>query len=255
MYYKLINGQNIVGVISLSDFRKYQSKHNTILFSDVDHAQYVEYKGVFYRDDWLKAITTDSIQYTNVSIIAIDVNEYNALVEAFETNEEIEVEEYEEPTPEQQVPVDDNEQTTIEFIRNAKVEQMSRICHQIIVNGVDVILSDGESHHFSLEIEDQIKIQALAMKAQSGAETLFWHEDDNYCQFYSASDILAIYAALEAIQTYQTTYFNSLKMYILSMETIEQFNAVTYGMEIPVAYQSEVLQYLLSLQGNGDEQQ
>ena len=132
---------------------------------------------------------------------------------------------------------------------------MSRICHQIIVNGVDVILSDGESHHFSLEIEDQIKIQALAMKAQSGAETLFWHEDDNYCQFYSASDILAIYAALEAIQTYQTTYFNSLKMYILSMETIEQFNAVTYGMEIPVAYQSEVLQYLLSLQGNGDEQQ
>ena len=123
---------------------------------------------------------------------------------------------------------------------------MSKICHDTIVNGIDVILSDGESHHFSLEIEDQIKIQALALKAQNGAETLFWHEDDKPCQFYSASDIMTIYEALETIQTFETTWFNSLKMYIMSMDTVEQISAVTYRMDIPVEYQSEVLKYLLS---------
>lgn len=245
MYYKLISDHNIVGVISLSDFRKYQQKHNLILFSDVDHAQYVEYKGVFYRDDWLKATTTDSIQYTNVSIVAIDEDEYNALIEAFETNEEIEIEEQEEQQ-EWVEPVNEDEQATLEFVKNMKIEQMSRICHQTIVNGVDVVLSDGESHHFSLEIEDQIKIQALALKAQNDAETLFWHEDDKPCQFYSASDIMILYNAMEQMQVYHTTYFNSLKMYILSLDNIEDVGAVFYGMEIPVEYQSDVLKYLLA---------
>lgn len=245
MYYKLIQEKSIVGIISLNDFRRYQPKHNLVLFSDVENAQYVEYKGVFYRDDWLRATTTDLIDYVDISIVRIEVDEYNALVEAFETNEEISVPEEQEQNTEQEV-VDETADAELEFVREAKIERMSQVCHQTIVNGIDVVLSDGESHHFSLEIEDQIKIQALAMKAQNGTETLFWHEDDKPCQFYSASDILKIYAALEECQVYQTTYFNSLKMYLMAMDTVEEIGAVTYGMEIPVEYQSEVLKYLLS---------
>ncbi len=246
-YYKLISGQNIVGVVSLDNFRRYQAKHGIVLFSDIDTAQYVEFRGVYYRDDWLKATTTDRIQYEDVSIISIDETEYNALIEAFETNDEIEIEPTEEPI-DNTIPQDENEQVTLEFVRDAKIAQMSKICHDTIVNGIDVVLSDGESHHFSLEIEDQIKIQALALKAQNGESTLFWHEDDMPCKFYSANDILAIYTALEKIQTIETTWFNSLKMYIMSMETIEQISAVTYRTEIPEEYQSEVLKYLLSQQ-------
>lgn len=245
-YYKLINGQTIVGVVSLNDFRRYQAKHGLVLFSDIEAAQYVEFRGVYYRDDWLRATITESVPYETVSIITIDKTEYDALVEAFETNDEIEIEPTEEPVIDDQTPIDENDQITIDFIRNAKIEQMSKICHDTIVNGIDVVLSDGESHHFSLEIEDQIKIQALALKAQNGAETLFWHEDDKPCQFYSASDIMTIYDALETIQTFETTWFNSLKMYIMSMDTVEQISAVTYRMDIPVEYQSEVLKYLLS---------
>ena len=247
-YYKLINDQNIVGVVSLNDFRRYQPKHGLILFSDIDNAQYVEFKGVYYRDSWLRTVVTDKVSYENVLIISIDETEYNALVEAFEINDEIEIEPDDEPVNDIPVQPDDGEQSTIEFVRDAKIAQMSKICHDTIVNGIDVILSDGESHHFSLEIEDQIKIQALAMKAQNGEQTLFWHEDDKPCQFYSANDILAIYAALEAIQTFETTWFNSLKMYIMSMDSIEQISAVTYRTEIPVEYQGEVLRYLLSQQ-------
>lgn len=250
-YYKLISGQNIVGAVSLNDFRRYQPKHGLILFSDIDSAQYVEFKGIYYRDDWLRATMTDNVPYENVSIIKIEEAEYNALIEAFEENEEIEIEPDDETINEEPIQPDSDEQATLEFVRNAKIEYMSKMCHDTIVKGIDVVLSDGESHHFSLEIEDQIKIQALAMKAQSGEQTLFWHEDDKPCQFYSANDILAMYASLEECQVFQTTYFNSLKMYIMSMQTIEEIRAVTYGMEIPYEYQSEVLRYLYS-QMSGD---
>lgn len=251
-YYKLISGRNIVGVVSLNDFRRYQAKHGIVLLSDIDTAQYVEFRGVYYRDNWLRAVTTDRIQYEEVSIVTIDETEYAALIEAFETNEEVEIETNDNPFNDTSTPqINENEQATIEFIRDAKIARMSKMCHDTIENGIDVVLSDGKSHHFSLEIEDQIKIQALAIKAQNGAETLFWHEDNNYCQFYSASDVLAIYGALEAIQTFQTTYFNSLKMYILSMQTIEEIRSVTYGMEIPIEYQSEVLKYCYRIQQSG----
>lgn len=242
-YYKLISGKNIVGAVSLNDFRRYQSKHGIVLFSDIDNAQYVEFKGVYYRDDWLRSVTTDKVRYESVSIVTINEEEYNALFEAFENNEEIEVDPEEAPV---EIPpqINEEEQSALEFIRNMKIAQMSKKCHDVIESGIDVILSDGKSHHFSLEIEDQIKIQALAMKAQNGAETLFWHEDNNYCQFYPATDIMAIYSGMETIQIFHTTYFNSLKMYILSLNTISEINAVTYGMEIPVDYQSDVLKYI-----------
>lgn len=250
MYFKIIRDDNIVGIASDFNLRKHQPKHNLILFADIETAQYVDVDGRLYRDNWLRKPTSDKIEFIEAEIVSIEEDEYNALQEAFETVGEIAIEPEPEPEPE---PIDtDDPDATLEFVRNAKIEQMSRICRETIINGVDVVLSDGESHHFSLEIEDQIKIQALAMKAQNGDETLFWHEDNKPCQFYSATDILAIYAALEQIQTFETTWFNSLKMYIMSMNTIEEIQAVTYRTNIPEGFRSEVLKYLLGVEGGND---
>ena len=249
MYYKLIDAQTIIGVASIDDFRRYQKKHHIVIYSDIDKAQLVQYHDKYYRDNWLKPLDADcDVEYQTVSIVRIEQDEYESLVEALETNEEIQIEEIIEEPVEEVLPVDENEQTTVEFLKEFKINQMSKYCHDTITNGVDVVLSDGKSHHFSLQVEDQLKIQALALKAQNGEQSLPWHEDDNYCMFYSAEDIMRLYQAMEESQLFNTTYFNSLKMYIKSLTTLDEINAVTYGMEIPVEYQSEVLQYLLSQQ-------
>ena len=249
MYYKLIDAQTIIGVASIDDFRRYQKKHHIVIYSDIDKAQLVQYHDKYYRDNWLKPLDADcDVEYQTVSIVRIEQDEYESLAEALETNEEIQIEEIIEEPVEEVPPVDENEQTTVEFLKEFKINQMSKCCHDTITNGVDVVLSDGKSHHFSLEVEDQLKIQALALKAQNGEQSLPWHEDDNYCVFYSAEDIMRLYQAMEESQLFHTTYFNSLKMYIKSLTTLDEINAVTYGMEIPVEYQSEVLQYLLSQQ-------
>lgn len=248
MYYKLIQGKNIIGIATSIDFRKYQEKHKRILFADEETGQFVEYKEKYYRDDWLRALPEATVRTDYAAIVRIEFEEYSALAEAFLAEKEIEIPEEpaEEPTPEPQT---EDPDVTLEFVKEAKIKQMSRICEETIKRGFDVTLSDGKSHHFSLELEDQLKIQALALKAQAGDTILYWHPDGELCTFYSAADVIKIYRELERIQTMQTTYFNSLKYYINSLQSIEDVSAITYGTPIPEQFQSEVLRYLLTQGG------
>lgn len=131
-------------------------------------------------------------------------------------------------------------------IKAAKIEEMSAICNGIIVEGFDIELSDGETHHFSLEVADQLKISKLNDRANNGSDVLPYHADGEICKFYSAQDIAAINEAMENRIEYHVTYFNSLRNYINDMNDISQVMSVSYGVQIPEKYQSDVLKLLLS---------
>lgn len=134
----------------------------------------------------------------------------------------------------------------IEYVRQKKLREMSEACADTIEYGFDIQLSDGYVHHFSLTIVDQVMIMALAQKAKAGQTVLPWHADGEACQFFSPEDILAVNTEMENLITFEETYFNSLKQYILSMNVIEQINAVTYGQEIPEAYWSDVYRAIIT---------
>ena len=123
---------------------------------------------------------------------------------------------------------------------------MSQCCEGEITKGFDIVLSDGISHHFSLQIADQIKISKLNDRAMAGESFLPYHADNEPCKIYSADDIRAINSAMEYIVEYQTTYFNSLKMYISGMTSKDDIINVTYGTEIPDGYRSEVLSMMIA---------
>ena len=247
MYYKLINGQNIVGVVSLNDFRRYQAKHGLVIYSDVDEAQYVEFRGVYYRDNWLRSLTTESVNFETVSIIRIGETEYNALLEAFETNDEIQVEPVEEQNQNNEPVIAETEQLTIEYVREAKIKQMSNICNQTIENGFDTVLSDHLDHHFSLTTNDQLNLITLSTMIASGETAIPYHADGELCVFYSVEDAETIIETATIWKTYHITYFNSLKSYIDSLETVEEIGAITYGVRIPEEFESDVLKSLYSV--------
>ena len=82
MFYKLVENNIIIGVVTGDDFRKYQVKHKRILISDEENAQFVEYKDVYYCDDWLRALPDGSgIILIPVDIVRIEEEEYNNLKE------------------------------------------------------------------------------------------------------------------------------------------------------------------------------
>lgn len=69
--------------------------------------------------------------------------------------------------------------------------------------------------------------------------------DGELCKFYSPEDIIKISTGATNFKTYQVSYFNSLKAYIESMNDIESISAITFGVQIPDEYMSDVLKSLL----------
>ncbi|MDY4495025.1 MAG: hypothetical protein SPE24_09165 [Erysipelotrichaceae bacterium] len=245
-YYKLLNDGEFIGVGTSYDLRKFQLKHSILLTSDDESAQYIQIDDKLYRDDWFSPTITELLDYTTVKIIVIEKDEYDTLFEAIETGKEIEITD-EEPDIQEELPqIDSDEEVTIEYVKAVKSAEMSATCNKIITNGFDVILSDGENHHFSLTIQDQLNLITLSSMVAAGETVIPYHADGELCKGYSVEDITTIINTATSFKTYHVTYFNSLKVYIDSMNDINEVNNVVYGIDIPEEYQSDVLKQLLS---------
>ena len=140
---------------------------------------------------------------------------------------------------------------SLEELKVSLIARMSNHCNNAITNGFDLILSDGISHHFSLKVEDQLMIQALMLKVKAGETVLPYHADGESCRYFTQEEVMALYSYMERVITYHTTYFNSLRGYINSIDSGDKLN-IAYGDKVPEEYQSEVFKSLLS-EGNTDE--
>ena len=225
--------------------RRYQTKHNIILACDEEEAQYVQLKDDFYRDSWMLPTITNRVHYQNVQVIQISQEEYDTLFNAIEHGEEIEFNDNDEQQPSDEVIIDPIEEVTIEFLKEKKIQEMSAVCNNIIVAGFDTLLSDNETHHFSLTVQDQLNLITLSAMASAGETLIPYHADGELCKMFSANDINTIINTATAFKTYHITYFNSLKVYIDSLDDMNDVTSIVYGVTIPEEYQSDVLKALL----------
>jgi len=248
-YYKLISGSTFVGVATKHDFRVFQQKHKIILACDEEQAQYVQLGDLFYRAQWMVPVTTDRVAYETVEVIRIEKDEYDILYEAVEKGEDIQVEQ-EQPTPEVDTPpVDPNEAVTIDYVKTSKIAEMNHLCNKVIESGVDVLLSDGKVYHFSLTTQDQLNLITLQSMIAAGETSIPYHADGELCRYYSIEDIKKVMDTATAYTTFHVTYFNSLKVFINALDDIAAVAAVQYGMDIPIEYQSDILQALYAAMG------
>lgn len=250
-YYKLISGSTFVGIANQYDFRKFQHKHSVILACREDTAQYVQCNGLLYRADWMVPTTTDDIAYEIVDIIRIEKDEYDILYEAVEQGKDIVVEpEHTEPEIERPA-VDPNTEVTLEFVKSSKIAEMSAACNRVIESGIDVVLSDGKSYHFSLTTQDQLNLITLQSMVVAGETMIPYHADGELCRYYSVDDITLVMNTATAHKTYHVTYFNSLKEYVNALDSIADISAITYGGIIPEEYQSDILKQILAMMSGG----
>ena len=176
--------------------------------------------------------------YDTVTIEETTEAEAAAIMEAIDANRPI-------PQPEPQNPDPDG---SVELVRENTVAKMSAACNAAITAGVDVVLG-GVPQHFSLALEDQLNLISLQGLLAAGATEVPYHADGQECRFFTAEEFNQIAAAATAWKIYQESYFNSLRAYILSMTAVGDLAAVTYGMEIPEEYQTDVLKQLLAQGG------
>lgn len=239
-YYKLINNNSVIGVISSNDFIYYSPIVDCFLRGSEENGEYISFQNKLYRTTWMNGIKVQQ-PYTMVSTIEITAEEYEIYMAAIYSNEGIE-EEIDEPEEKEKETVDPIYQDTLEFIRSSKIKEMSAACRHTIEEGFSLELRSG-THHFSLTTQDQLNLMNLSVMAQT-QELIPYHADGEECIFYTSDEINLIVETATNLKIYQTTYYNSLKTYINALETIEEIAAIEYGTPIPDEYKSDALRII-----------
>lgn len=227
MFYKVIYKNIVIDILNNPTWVRWLSKSKRFLPSDIICANGVISSDGQYVYNLIKRGEFDgeTEPHKSVELIEIEQSEYNYIKSQI-TEKTI---------------AGNGNIISIEDIQSKKIEEMNRLCEQNIVNGFDIILSDGMSHHFTLGIYDQLKISKLNDRAKAGIKTLPYHADGEVCKYFCRADIEAINAKMEYLVEYHTTYFNSLKVYIRNIFNAESILKIQYGDKIPDEYCSVVL--------------
>lgn len=122
---------------------------------------------------------------------------------------------------------------TINEIKQEKLAEMSLECNQKIIKGCDVVLSSGETEHFSLTDVDQINLTNAIMAIGFGAKNYPYHADGKICRKYSADDIQKIAVVAKKTIVYHTTYFNHIKQWINREDQHNVIEGIFYGIKLP----------------------
>lgn len=106
----------------------------------------------------------------------------------------------------------------------SKIAEVTAACESAILSGVDI-----ENAHYSYTMEDQNNIlNSMQLAAQTGLAVPY-HADGESCRLYEPNEIAAVYVAEMTNLTHHQTYFNQLRHMIDSLETIDEVQAVQYG--------------------------
>lgn len=127
---------------------------------------------------------------------------------------------------------DDVEVDALDSAKNYKITEMCATCQTTITGGIDY---NGE--HYRLNTTDQINLTSLYTLAQAG-QVVPYHADGCVCRMYEPAEMIGLVQTSIQWITYHTTYYNLLKHQILSMETVDEVNAVVYGMTLNDEYQA-----------------
>lgn len=248
-YFKLIKDNTFIGVVTRRDFRKYQHKHNILLICNEEKGQYVQFNDKLYHDDWMVPVTTDKVKYETLKVINILKEEYDTLCSAIATDKETRIipEENDIIMTTAEDNIEKKEDVTVEYVKDIKIKEMNKICNDTIIKGFDIALSDGQTHHFSLTLEDQMNILNLSYLINSGQTVIPYHADGESCKLYSASDIKKIITHSINFKNWNIAYFNSLKSYINSLDDIKSINEIKYGTDIPEKYENDIFKILYKI--------
>ena len=197
-YYKIFDGKAFYGVGTTNELRRYQTKHRLVVLADENNAEFIAVGNEFYRGEWMKPVP-DGFTAKECTVEAITKKDYNALKEAIDKDEAIkpepkEPEEEEESAPEPEV--------TADALREMKIREMSLACNQAITEGFGVELGDGNLHHFSLTMQDQMNLISVQTQILAGATEVPYHADGEDADMFSAVDMATVIAAANAHKTY-----------------------------------------------------
>lgn len=113
-------------------------------------------------------------------------------------------------------------------IQTEKLSNLSEICNQTIVAGMDVETTEG-IEHFSLEETDQINLTTAFSAIEQGAKGYPYHADKKLCRMFTAVELKAIAEKATAHKLYHITLCNHLLILARRATTTAELDKITYS--------------------------
>lgn len=246
VFYKVIVDNQLVGVTTAEHLMKHQEKHNILVPADLREAQYIFCNDGVYHSDWMKPVES-SHEYADAAVIAIDEDEYIAILNAV-VDDEVKTRDVEEEVEIKTLPEEEtlavDDIVTVDFVRDAKLKEMSLACSKAIMDGFDIEFGDGASHHYSMTMQDQVNLLAISARILQGETKIAYHADNEEMIYYSVEEMMKIISAANMHKEYHLAYFNSMKSWVNSLKRATSISAIKYGDEIPKKYHTAFLKSL-----------
>lgn len=125
----------------------------------------------------------NDLQPISATVIEITESEYDALKSAVDSGEDIPIDNDNDSGSKDNTDnptIDKDTEITVDFVKEQKINEMSVACSNVITGGFDVVLSDKESHHFSLTTQDQLNLITLTTLMAAGETSIPYHADGDY---------------------------------------------------------------------------
>lgn len=143
----------------------------------------------------------------------------------------------------------------LESVKISKINELSIACAKIIEEGIEY-----NCKKYSYTVQDQSNmLNAMNLAKKTGME-IPYHADGESCSLYNYDTLASIYMMEQMNITTNQTYFNQMKLYVLSItdtNDIDKVNKIKYGDELTGEYvvkyneiieqSNKVMQKLISL--------
>ena len=143
----------------------------------------------------------------------------------------------------------------LESAKISKINELSIACAKIIEEGIEY---NGKKYSYTVQDQSNM-LNAMNLAKETGME-IPYHADGESCSLYNYDTLASIYMMEQMNITTNQTYFNQMKLYILSItdtNDIDKVNKIKYGDELTGEYivkyneiieqSNKVMQKLISL--------
>ena len=210
------------------------------VFANIDKIE------IFNDDDLVATYTTydsfENISYSGNNELLVTLKQVNLIEQVKQLKQKID-------------PVVNLDAMIIEERRKYEIEKIRKAVQEDIFNGIDVDLSNGNTEHFDLTLEDQANLSSLYLTSITShglITSLPYHSKGNLCREYPVEDIIRIYVAMQKFIALKTTVANFTIQRALKVVDANDFADVYYGMTFGTEETSQINEIMLSTEATID---
>lgn len=225
-YVKIMQGGTVVSVGTA--FVYWQKRNNLLLLCQQNQAELIcSYdEQAYYHLPWLNPVSPDmELSYEEADGQIISQDEYEILYESLAAGQEVLEDEIVIPSIEEEPVLPD---AALEELKERKIQSLSDACRKKIVCGFSLALSDGIEHNFTLQIVDQLNLNALLRDAERGVSPLLYSESGIGFYEMTVADAQAVVKAMDEFVLQQREIYADLRSEALEAQSIEALNAISF---------------------------